>query len=198
MRPMLPIACLLAVVLAAPGCRDKEPAPGPAAAAAVRHGRPPAAPAGSPHWIHLELKGGRFGTGEKVGLAFTPSASCRLDPTPTGFRLAVADPASVRNLSAPGWGLWLFVDGELAEDRSLSCRTGTQITLDSIPLAPAADPDRPPGDAAHPLMASLTIDVVDRERGHFEAILAGTFLAPDGKDAVEVTGTMRLPLPRKE
>lgn len=197
MRCFLPTACLLGAVLAVTGCgdKDKESAPGLDATVAARHGRPPPAPPGSPHWIHLELRGGRFGAGEKLELAFAPSASCRLEPTPTGFRLAVADPAAVGNLSAPGWGLWLFVDGEIADDRSLACRTGTQITLDSIPLAPATDPGRPATRASHPVMARLTIEVVDRERGYFEATLAGTFLAPDGKDPVEVAGTLRLPLP---
>lgn len=195
MRCFLPIACLLGAVLAVTGCGDKEPVPGADTTVAARHGRPPPAPSGSPHWIRLDLRGGRFGAGEKLALAFAPSASCRLEPTSTGFRLAMADPASVGNLSAPGWGLWLFVDGEIAEDRSLACRTGTQITLDSIPIAPAADPARPATSATHPLLAKLTIDVVDRERGYFEATLAGTFLPPDGKAPVEVAGTLRLPLP---
>ena len=123
-----------------------------------------------------------------------PSPDCRLTPTPTGFRLAVSDPASRGNLSEPGWGVWLFADGRIADDQVLACRTGTQITLDHIPLAPAEDKNKAPTAETHALQARLTIDAVDAERGYFEATLAGTFLPPDGRDPVEIAGTLRLPL----
>ena len=199
MPRLFPHPILLAITLAAlTGCGEKSAGGGTKLPPlAGRPSRPPAAALEGLHWIKLELKDGRFGAGEKIELPFKPGPDCQLTPTPTGFRLAVADPASRGNLGEPGWGVWLFADGRIEEDQVLVCRTGTQITLDHVPLAPAEDKTKLPTSGPHALQAKLTIDAVDSERGYFEATLAGSFLPPDGRDAVRVSGTLRLPLIRK-
>ena len=197
-RPNLHFLLLACGLAALAGCGAKSAGGGAKLPPlAGRPSRPPVVAADGLHWIKLELKGGRFGAGEKIELPFKAGPDCQFTPTPTGFRLAVTDPASRGNLAEVGWGLWLFVDGQIAEDQILACRTGTQITLDHIPLAPAEDKTKAPTASTHALQARLTVEAVDAERGYFEASLAGTFLPPDGRDPVEASGTLRLPLFRK-
>ena len=186
---LVAIPALFALVSCGGGGAEGKPSPTNPGA------RPPVPAADAVNRVDLVLQGGVFVTPEKLGIGIDPPVG-KLETFADGLRLSVADPAVAAGKRADRWGFWLFADGKIAEDASLSCRTGTQLVIDGIAYAPAALAKVPPGPTRHPLDATLVITRFEPERGLLEAEIHGTFLTPDGKTGIKVTGTMRLPWPQ--
>jgi hypothetical protein len=199
MPRLLRLACLLPLAFLPAACGRPGGAPaaaaGPAASAPAARPAPPAPDA--PHSVNLRFSGGRFAQPVEIAFPFDPQAGDSWEALPGGARLVITSPGSDGDPLRAAWGFWLFVAGVLREEDSLALRTGSQILIDGMLLAPAAAAGRAATADAPALDAKLTIDWIDLGRGEMEAEISGSFLEPDGTGPVAVTGLLRLPLPRR-
>ena len=190
---------LLPALLGLVGCDKNTAVPGPGDTSktnpAALSGQPPTAPEDAAQVVRLTLKGGEFGSGKELRIPFDSSKN-RFELLPDGLRITITPSESGTSFQPYLWGFWLFADGMIAEDAEMRCRTGTQLTLNGIAYAPAVLGHSAPASTGHPLDAKVAVHVLDVEKNLFEAELSGTFVAPDGKTPIQVTGDLRLAWPK--
>jgi hypothetical protein len=158
---------------------------------------PPAPRPEDPGLVTLTLTGGRFGDkGRKIILPIEGRTGVsKVTRTPRGLRVVICPPSYEKAHDIPRWGLWLFLEGRVREDRPMHAVTGTQIVVDGIPLAPAADPAGKTTPSSPALQATLFVEIIDPPQKTLEGIFDGVFLPPEGGDKITIHGSVKLPWP---